>query len=115
MAANNGAPEGTSPTIRPTRGKEQLPWGDDHWKMIDDAINGEIMQSRMAAKFLPSVYVHKKKTTIDSDVVVYPDATSANQWLSVEESDSLRIQHFTTQVSLSRAQVEAEGEYDSDC
>jgi hypothetical protein len=114
MAADNGTAEGTPPTSRPTRGKDQLNWGDAVWKMIDDAVNEQIIQSRMAAKFLPSVYVHKKRTTIDSDVVVYPDASSANQWLTVEESDSLRIQQFNTQVSLSRAQVEAEGEYDSE-
>jgi len=103
-----------SATGKPTRGKDQLSWGDDVWQMIDDAVNDEIMRSRMAAKFLPSVYVHKKKTTIESDVVVQPTAGSADQSLSVEEAASLRIQLLRTQIRLSSAQVDSEGEYDAE-
>src|SRR5580704_13292823 len=73
-------------TGKPTRGKDQLTWSDDVWQMIDQAVNEEIMRSRMGAKFLPSVYVHKKRTTVDADIVVPPVAPLTAPSLSVEEA-----------------------------
>jgi hypothetical protein len=104
----------TGTTGKPTRGKDQLNWSDDVWQMIDQAVDEEIIRSRMGAKFLPSVYVHKKRTTVDADIVVPPVNSSADPSLSVEEATTKRIQQYMAQIRLSRAQMEAEGEHDAD-
>jgi hypothetical protein len=103
-------PEGTA-----TRGKDQIKqWPDEIWQMIDNAVNDEITKSRMGAKFLPAVYVHKKRTTIDSDVVILPTNPQIDPSLSVAEAATTRIQQLNVQIRLSRAQVEAEGEHDAE-
>jgi hypothetical protein len=101
-------------TNKATRGKDQMAWSDDVWQMIDQAVNEEIMRSRMGAKFLPSVYVHKKRTTVDADIVVPPVTPLVDPSLSVEEATTKRIQQYMAQIRLSRAQVDAEGEHDID-
>ena len=104
----------TAASGKPTRGKDQLGWSDEVWHMIDVAVNEEITRSRMGAKFLPAVYVHKKRTTVDADIVVPPQAPLTDPSLSVEEATTKRIQQYMAQIRLSRAQMEAEGEHDAD-
>jgi uncharacterized linocin/CFP29 family protein len=98
------------------RGKDQLPWTDEIWKAIDQAVTDEMMRTRMCAKFLPQIHVHKKRTTIEADVVAQPDATSTppDFTFSVDESAVKRINEFWATFKLSPAQVEAEGQQDPD-
>jgi hypothetical protein len=104
---------GTMPsTGKQKRGKDQLQWSAEVWDTIDQAVNEEIMRSRMAAKFLQQVYVHKKKTNVDSDVVILP--TPPDQALSVDETTITKVQEYSVQFKLTPAQMEAEGIPDPD-
>lgn len=104
---------GTMPsTGKQKRGKDQLQWSTEVWDTIDQAVNEEIMRSRMAAKFLQQVYVHKKKTNVDSDVVILP--TPPDQALSVDETTITKVQEYSVQFKLTPAQMEAEGIPDPD-
>ena len=110
---------GNSTPSKPGRGKDQIPWSDDVWNLIDNAVVEEITRSRMGAKFLPQVHVHKKRTTVDSDVVVLPSTSStsgqpADPSLSVDETTTTRVQEYSVQFRLSPAQMEAEGHYDTE-
>jgi Encapsulating protein for peroxidase len=114
LASNSGGAWGSG---KPARGKDQIPWSDDVWQLIDEAVVDEIARSRMGAKFLPQVHVHKKRTTVDSDIVVLPPtptpgSTSSDPSLSVDETTTTRIQEYSVQFRLSPAQMEAEGHYD---
>lgn len=104
---------GNSGPGKAKRGKDQLPWSEDVWGAIDQAVNDEIMRSRMGSKFLPQVYVHKKKVNVDSDAVVLP-TTASDQALSVDETQTTKIQEYWIQFKLSPAQMEAEGSYDAE-
>jgi len=113
-------PAGT-PATKGTRGKDQIQWSDDVWKSLDEAVTEEMVRTRVAAKFLPQVHVPKKRTTVDADVVIVPGTpgappvTPANPFdaaLSIDESQTNRIQEYWTTFRLSVAQVEAEGKDD---
>jgi hypothetical protein len=115
MATPAVGPAGTSAT-KSSRGKDQIQWSDDVWKGLDTAVTEEMMRTRVAAKFLPQVHVPKKRTNVESDVVVVPSvatvrglATAYDPTLSVDESKTTRIQEYWTTFRLSVAQVEAEG------
>jgi hypothetical protein len=90
------------------RGKDQIQWSDEVWQALDQAVTDEVMRTRTAAKFLPLVYVEKKRTTIESDVVIVPAPGATDQALSVDETETNRIQEYFTTFRLSVAQVEAE-------
>jgi hypothetical protein len=104
----------TSPTSKSSRGKDQIHWSEGVWQALDHAVTDEMMRTRVAAKFLPHFHVHKKRTTVESDVVVVPSAISPlgatpfDPALSVDESAVNRIQEYWTTFRLSVAQVEAE-------
>jgi hypothetical protein len=110
-AAMSAAGTGT-PTPKGNRGKDQIQWSPEVWKGLDEAVTDEMMRTRVAAKFLPQVYVEKKRTTVESDVVLLPAPPQPNQpydpALWVEESQTTRIQEYYTTFRLSVAQVEAE-------
>jgi uncharacterized linocin/CFP29 family protein len=112
MDAEGNTTAASSPTSKAKRGKDQIQWSEDVWSAIDQAVVEEITRSRMAAKFLQQVHVPKKRTTIDSDVVVPPTADDPS--LSIDESNTTRIQEYSVQFRLSPAQVEAEGQYDTE-
>jgi hypothetical protein len=63
----------------------------------------------VAAKFLPLVHVPKKVTTVPSDVVIIPDKASTDQALSVDESQTDRVNEFWVEFRMTPAQEEAEG------
>lgn len=116
MATPAMGPAGT-PATKSSRGKDQIQWSDDVWKSLDVAVTEEMMRTRVAAKFLPQVHVPKKRTSVESDVVVVPATGPSFQGLtapydptlSVDESKTTRIQEYWTTFRLSVAQVEAEG------
>jgi hypothetical protein len=110
-------PAATTATGKSNRGKDQIQWSDDVWKALDQAVTDEMMRTRQVAKFLPLVYVEKKRTTVESDVVVIPPPPTAAQEaanvpfdasLSVDETQTNRIEEYFTTFRLSVAQVEAE-------
>jgi uncharacterized linocin/CFP29 family protein len=68
----------------------------------------EMMRTRVAAKFLPHGYVHKKQTTVASDVVNVPAAGAPDLSLNVDEAKTNRIQEYWVQFRMSVAQVENE-------
>jgi hypothetical protein len=94
------------------RGKDQINWPDDIWKRIDAAVTDEMIRTRVAAKFLPLVHVPKKVTTVPSDVVIIPPPpapnTSPDQALSVDESQTSRVNEFWVEFRLTPAQEEDE-------
>jgi hypothetical protein len=77
--------------------------------------------TRVAAKFLPHAHVQKKQTNVTSDVVTDPAAVAAaliagggrpavpfDPALSIDESQTKRIQEYWVTFKMSIAQVEAE-------
>jgi uncharacterized linocin/CFP29 family protein len=100
-------PAGAMPPTK-NRGKDQIPWSEDVWKRIDAAVTEEMMRTRVAAKFLPIVHVPKKVTTVPSDVVIVPKQGDADQSLSVDESQTDRVNEVWVEFRLTPAQVEDE-------
>src|SRR5262245_13834371 len=101
----------TAPALMPpvkNRGKEQIGWGDDIWNRLDAAVTDEMIRTRVAAKFLPLVQVPKKVTTVHSDVVITPPAGATDQALSVDESQTSRVNEFWVEFRLTPAQEEHE-------
>jgi uncharacterized linocin/CFP29 family protein len=96
------------PTNRKNRGKDQIHWSDEVWKRIDAAVTEEMMQTRVAAQFLPPIHVPASVTTVPSDVVIVPSNTSPDQALSVDESATTRINEFWVEFRLTPAQEEHE-------
>jgi hypothetical protein len=116
MATAAVSPAAT-PAPKSNRGKEQIQWSDEVWKALDQAVTDEMMRTRQVAKFLPLVYVEKRRTTVESDVVIIPSPPTARQQaanvpfdasLSVDETQTNRIEEYFTTFRLSVAQVEAE-------
>src|SRR5579863_5487873 len=100
---------GNSSTTKPKRGKDQLSWSTDVWDAIDEAVIDEITRSRVCSKFLQQAYVHKKRVNVDADVVILPPLNASDVALSVDETNTTKIQEYSAQFKLSPAQVEAEG------
>jgi hypothetical protein len=109
----------TGPTVTlppaKNRGKDQLPnWSDDIWKRIDAAVIDEMVRTRVAAKFLPLVHVPRKVTTVPSDFVIVPDTKNTtfdgpiDLALSVDESQTNRVNEFWIEFRLTPAQEEDE-------
>jgi hypothetical protein len=111
-AMSSTAMSGTSATTKSNRGKDQIQWGDDVWKTLDEAVTDEMMRTRVGAKFLPQVHVPKKQTNVESDIVVIPGPPTGTATfdaaLSVDESETTRVQEYWTTFFLSVAQVESE-------
>jgi hypothetical protein len=102
-------------TVRSSGGNGQVPWSDEVWKALDQAVLDEMTRTRVGARFLPLVLVPEKQVTVGADVVVVPTAAAAakagtkfDSALSVDESRTSRLQEFWTAFRLSSAQVAAE-------
>jgi hypothetical protein len=113
MATAATTPTSTSPGG--SRGKSQIHWSEEVWKSLDHAVIEEMMRTRVAAKFLPHVFVEKKQTNVASDVVNVPNPAAVraagvafDPALSVDESAQNRIQEYWGTFKLSVAQVDAE-------
>jgi uncharacterized linocin/CFP29 family protein len=95
---------------------DQIQWSDEVWKALDQAVVEEMTRTRVGAKFLPLVHVPKKQTTVEADVVIVPPTAAAaakagtkfDPALSIDESQTNRIQEYWTTFRLSTAQVQAE-------
>ena len=96
-------------------GNGQIPWSNEVWKALDQAVIEEMARTRVGARFLPLVNLPKKQVTVEADVVVVPTTAAAakagtkfDPALSIDESQTNRIQEFWTMFRLSAAQVAAE-------
>jgi hypothetical protein len=70
-----------------------------------------MMRTRVAAKFLPHAHVPMKQTNINSDVVNTPQPVAGTPFdsaLSIDESQTSRIQEYWATFKMSVAQVEEE-------
>jgi hypothetical protein len=93
-----------------THGRDKIDWGPEVWKRIDAAVKEEITRSRVAAKFLPTVHVPAKATTVPADVVspTLIEGQQAQGALSVDETATTRVNEFWVEFALTPAQVEEE-------
>ena len=109
-------PPATSTMIKSGRGKDRVQWSDEVWKALDQAVVEEMTRTRVGAKFLPLIRVPRDQRTVEADVVVVPQTASAagragitfDPAISVDESQTIRIQEYWIAFRLSAAQVEAE-------
>jgi Encapsulating protein for peroxidase len=102
------APPHPAPTLRANnRGKDQIHWSGHVWQALDHAVMQEMRRTRVAAKFLPQVHVNRKQTTVAADVVIPPDPTR-DLALSIDESQTVRVQEYWVQFRMTVAQAEAE-------
>jgi hypothetical protein len=119
MATPAMAPSGASATTTGGRGKNQIHWSEHVWQALDHAVIEEMRRTRVAAKFLPHAHVEKKKTNVASDIVTIPAQPAAvvngqpapppfDPALSVDESQTTRIQEYWVTFKMSVAQIEAE-------
>jgi hypothetical protein len=123
MATPAMAPSGTMAATPPNntggRGKHQINWSEHVWQALDHAVREEMLRTRVAAKFLPHAHVEKKQTNVASDIVNVPTvapvalvaggaAPPFDPALSVDESQTTRVQEYWVTFKMSVAQVEAE-------
>jgi uncharacterized linocin/CFP29 family protein len=112
------APGTTADATKSSRGKDQIHWPEGVWSALDHATTHELHKARVAAKFLHQVHVHKKETTIPSDVVIVPPAPVGPRGavppdaLSIDEAGVTRINEISVLTKLSVAQVEAESHHE---
>jgi hypothetical protein len=93
----------------PSHGRDKIDWSPEVWKRIDAAVKEEIVRSRVAAKFLPTVHVPAKAMTVPADVVSSATAADAGQpALAVDETATNRIFEYWVEFSLTPAQMEEE-------
>jgi|CZKU01.1.fsa_nt_gi uncharacterized linocin/CFP29 family protein len=91
-------------------GRDKIDWSREVWSRIDAAVREEITRARVAAKFLPTIHVPAKATTVPADIVSptsSEDKTPINA-LSVDETATTRINEYWVEFSLTPAQVEEE-------
>jgi hypothetical protein len=112
-----GMAPGAMPHAPAQHGRDKIDWSPEVWHRIDAAVNEEIRRSRVVAKFLPTVYVPAKTTTIPADVVVTPAVAAAESTpqenaplgtLYVDETATRRVNELWVEWSLTPAHVEEE-------
>ncbi len=100
-------------------GRDKIDWGPEVWVRIDAAVREEIKRSRVAARFLPTVHVPAKSTTVPADAVsvtanagggagATPAGVAPSAVFSVDETSTTRVNEIWVEFSLTPAQVEEE-------
>jgi uncharacterized linocin/CFP29 family protein len=91
-------------------GRDKVPWSEEVWKRLDAAVHEEMTRARIAAKFMPTVYVPAKTLTAPSDTVLLPGSVSpaVAGALSVDEGTTTRINEYWVEFVMTPAQVEHE-------
>jgi hypothetical protein len=100
-------------------GRDKIDWSPEVWARIDAAVREEIKRSRVAARFLPTVHVPAKSTTVPADLVsatatanggggTTPAGVTPSGVFSVDESSTTRVNEVWVEFSLTPAQVEEE-------
>jgi uncharacterized linocin/CFP29 family protein len=112
-AQNGGATARASGGAK--HGRDKIDWGPEVWKRIDAAVKHEITRARVCAKFLPTVHVPAKQTTVLADIVTPTsnEIAASTPAFNIDESASIRINEFWVEFALTPAQVEeaAEGHH----
>jgi hypothetical protein len=109
-AAPSATRAGAGGKASATHGRDKIDWGPEVWRRIDAAVKEEITRSRVAAKFLPTVHVPAKATTVPADVVssLLIEGNQAIGALTVDETATTRVNEFWVEFALTPAQVEEE-------
>jgi hypothetical protein len=100
-------------------GRDKIDWPPEVWHRIDAAVREEIRRSRVVSKFLPTVHIPAKATTVPSDEVIAPGSPEAialgegagslpQGALFVDETETTRINEIWVEFSMTPAQVEEE-------
>jgi len=108
-------PGSPADSLKSSRGKDQIHWPDGVWQALDHATTHELHKARVASQFLHAVHVHKKETTVPSDVVIIPTppaAGAAPDALSIDEAGVKRIDELSVLTRMSVAQIEAEAHHE---
>jgi uncharacterized linocin/CFP29 family protein len=79
-------------------GREKLPWTEELWKLIDEAVYAEARRTEVAARFLPCNGPVGSVLTVSADRID-PDT------MTVEEGVVTQIQEIWTEFSLTEPQV----------
>ena len=89
-------------------GREKVPWGQDIWNRIDQAVYNECQRTKVAKKFLP-LYgpMPPGKTTINSDTVLIDEGQS----LTVDETAYIPLVEIVVDFKLTKQQVEREQDW----
>src|SRR5271166_3083644 len=95
-------------------GRDKIDWPHEVWSRIDAAVREEIMRARVAAKFLPTVHVPAKSTTVPADVIATLSTStpfapgSPAGALAVDEWATTKVNEFWVEFVLTPAQIEEE-------
>src|SRR6185295_5267160 len=84
-------------------GRNKLPWKPEVWRRLDAAVQEELTRTRVAARFLPTVYVPAKTLTVPSDAVF---STPGSALLSVDEALTTPLVEYSVEFVLTPSQVE---------
>jgi hypothetical protein len=106
----HAVPAGAGAHAAPHHGRDKIDWPHEVWSRIDAAVREEITRARVAAKFLPTIHVPAKATTVPADIVSpgsNEERTPINA-LSVDETATTRVNEYWVEFSLTPAQVEEE-------
>jgi uncharacterized linocin/CFP29 family protein len=87
-------------------GRDKLPWSQEIWNRIDQAVHAECQRTKIARKFLP-LYgpVSSCELTMPSDIVLRDGQT-----LAVDEAATVPLIELQVEFTLTSQQVECEAE-----
>jgi uncharacterized linocin/CFP29 family protein len=85
-------------------GREKLPWREDRWTLLDQAVHDEAMRTRIGRRFIPCVPL-ADVLTAPADTVVDDDGL-----LLVNEAAVTPLIELWVEFALTKQQVEAEAE-----
>ncbi|MCI0620146.1 MAG: bacteriocin family protein [Acidobacteria bacterium] len=102
----------TMPRMKNNR--EKLPWSQEIWSRIDQAVHNECQRTKVARKFLP-LYgpVAAGQTTVHSDTVVVNVVVNGQvngQSLGVDETETTPLAETSADIVLTAQQVDREEE-----
>ena len=87
-------------------GRDRLPWSQEIWNRIDQAVHAECQRTKIAAKFLPMYGpISPSERTVPADRVVLDGET-----LNVDETEVVPIVELVAEFKLTLQQVESEQE-----
>jgi uncharacterized linocin/CFP29 family protein len=95
-----------SPRMGNNLGRDKLPWNQEIWNRIDQAVHYECKRTKVAAKFLPMYGpIAPSERIVPSDRIVRDEQT-----LSVDETEIVPVVEIIAEFKLTLQQVESEQE-----
>jgi uncharacterized linocin/CFP29 family protein len=91
--------------------REKLPWSQEIWNRIDQAVHSECQRTKVARRFLP-LYgpVAAGQTTVHSDTVVVNGQSIGVQSIGVDETATTPLVETSADIVLTAQQVDREEE-----